>query len=73
MRLLAIMTVLVSVELVLVLFFIVDLLAGRGNNILLGTILGIEFLMLAVVIILYMLAFVPPREVVEDRDEGLLW
>jgi hypothetical protein len=65
--------VLALLELVLALFFLVGILTERIEDLFLGTILGIQFLVLAFVIIFYMLTMPPPREAVEDRDEGLLW
>ncbi len=65
--------VLALMELGLTFFFVFDLLTGSGTNFILGTILGAELLLLALAMIFYLLAMVPPREVVEDRDEGLLW
>lgn len=73
MRLLVAMMLLVVLEVVLALSFAVGILTGRGDNLLLGTILGAEFLVLAIAMICYMLAVLSPHEVVEDRDEGLLW
>jgi hypothetical protein len=65
--------VLVLFELVLTLFFLVGILTERIDDLFLGTILGLEFIVLAFVMIFYILTMPPPREVVEDRDEGLLW
>jgi hypothetical protein len=67
------MLILVLLDLVLAFIFIVGVLTGRGNNFLLGTVLGAEFLVLAAAIICYMWARIPPREVVEDWKGGLLW
>ncbi len=65
--------VLALLELVLALFFLVGILTERIEDVFLGTILGVQFLVLAFVIISYLLTMPPPREAVEDRDEGLLW
>jgi hypothetical protein len=67
------MVILVLGEWVLGFFFVGGLLMGWTGNFLLGTILGLQFLVLALVMILYILAVLPPGKVVEDRDEGLLW
>jgi cadmium resistance protein CadD (predicted permease) len=67
------MVILVLLELLLTFFFVVGIMTGRADDPILGAILGAEFLVLAAMIICYMLTMVPPREVVEDRDEGLLW
>ncbi len=73
MMALVVMIILVLLELMLAFIFMVGILMGRGNNFLLGTVLGGEFLVLAAAMICYIWAYLPPREVVEDRDEGLLW
>jgi hypothetical protein len=65
--------ILVLLELGMAFLFIRGLLTGAGDNFLLGTILGAEFLILALAMIFYILVFVPPRVIAEDRDEGLLW
>jgi cadmium resistance protein CadD (predicted permease) len=67
------MIILALLELVLTLFFVAGILTGRVDDVFLGAILGSEFLVLAVVMIFYMLTMLPPLEVMEDRDEGLLW
>jgi hypothetical protein len=67
------MTLLVFLELGLSLLFVVGILMGKGDDLLLGTILGVQFLVLALVMICYMGTVLSPREVAEDRDEGLLW
>jgi hypothetical protein len=67
------MIILALLELVLTLFFLGGILTGRVDDVFLGAILGSEFLVLAVVMIVYMLTMLPLLEVVEDRDEGLLW
>ncbi len=69
----AVLMILVVAELVLAFFFIRGILMGRGNNLLLGTILGVQFLVLALAMISYLLISLPPRTITEDRDEGLLW
>jgi hypothetical protein len=68
-----VMVILALLELALTLFFVAGILTGRVDDGFLGAILGSEFLVLAVVMIFYMLTMLPPVEVVEDRDEGLLW
>jgi hypothetical protein len=73
MKYLAIMIMFVLLELVLSFFFIAGILTGKKDNLFLGTILGAEFLLLALTIIFYILVFLPPRKVVEERGEGLLW
>jgi hypothetical protein len=70
---LIVMVILVLIEMVLSLFFIFAILTGRGNNFLLGTIMGAEFLVLAAAMICYICTHLPHREVVEDREKGLLW
>lgn len=65
--------ILVLLELGMAFLFIRGLLTGAGDNFLLGTILGAEFLILALAMIFYIWAFVPRRIIAEDRDEGLLW
>ena len=69
----AVMIILVLMELALAFFFIFAILTGRGNNFLLGTIMGAEFLVLAAAMICYIWAHLPHREIVEDREKGLLW
>ena len=49
------------------------LLSGRGNNYLLGSLLGLEFLIAGVEVLLYARFFMTFREVCEDRKEELLW
>jgi hypothetical protein len=49
------------------------LLSGRGNNYLLGSLLGLEFLIAGVEVLLYARFFMAFREVSEDRKEELLW
>jgi cadmium resistance protein CadD (predicted permease) len=73
MKSLMAMIILAFLELVLTLFFVAGILTGRVDDVFLGAILGSEFLVLAAVMIFYMLTMLPPLEVVEDRDEGLLW
>jgi hypothetical protein len=73
MKFLAAMMALVFVEMVLTVSFIAGILMGKGDNLILGTILGAEFLVLAVALICYAWVMLPPLEVVEDRDKGLLW
>ncbi len=73
MKYLTALIILILVEIALSVFFIFSLLSETGNNMLLGTILGAEFLILGTAVILYLLAAVPPREIAEDRDERLLW
>jgi hypothetical protein len=73
MKFLAVMMALVFVEIVLTLSFIVGILMDKGDNLVLGTILGVEFLVLAMTLICYVLVMLHPLEVVEDRDEGLFW
>lgn len=73
MNALLLMTFLVVVQLALAAFFIAALITGKANNFLLGTTFGVEFLLLGLMIVLYLRAALPPREVAEDRDEGLLW
>ena len=70
---LVVMMILVLMEMVLAFFFIFAILTGRGNNFLLGTVLGAEFLLLAAAMICYIWAHLPHSEVVEDRQKGLLW
>ncbi len=67
------LVILVLVELVLAFFFVLGFLTDQASNFLLGTVLGVEFLVLALAMILYLLAILPPGKVVEDRDGGLLW
>ena len=73
MKYLTALIILIPLEIALSVFFIVSLLSETGNNMLLGTILGAEFLILGSAVILYILAAVPPREIAEDRGERLLW
>jgi hypothetical protein len=73
MKFLAVMVALVFVELVLTISFIIGILMGKGDNLLLGTILGVEFLVLATALICYVWVMLSPLEVVEDREVGLLW
>jgi hypothetical protein len=73
MKSLVAMMALVFVEMGLTVFFIVGILMGKGDNLVLGTILGAEFLVMAMALICYVMAVLLPLEVVEDRDEGLLW
>lgn len=73
MKFLATMIALVFVEMVLTVSFIVGILMGKGDNLILGTILGAEFLVLAMALVCYVLMMLPPLEIAEDRDEGLLW
>jgi hypothetical protein len=73
MKFLAVMVALVFVELVLTISFIMGILMGKGDNLLLGTILGVEFLVLAMALICYVRVMLSPLEVVEDREVGLLW
>jgi cadmium resistance protein CadD (predicted permease) len=73
MRSLLVLAFLVLLELVLGFFFIRGILTGAGDNLLLGTILGAQFLIMASVMVVFFLQSVPPRVVAEDRDEGLLW
>jgi hypothetical protein len=68
-----ILLILTLVELALAFFFVVGLWTGKGTNFLLGTIFGLEFILLAAVVICYIWLFIPTREVAEDREEGLLW
>ncbi len=49
------------------------LIAGRGGDYLLGTLLASEFLIAGVEIVIFARYFVPFREVSEDREEELLW
>lgn len=49
------------------------LISGKGKDYLLGTLLGCEFLLSGIEIILFARYFVPFREVSEDREEELLW
>ena len=70
---LVVMVILVLLELLLAAVFMLGILTGRGNNFFLGTVLGVEFLVLAAAMICYMWKHIPPREIVEDREEGLLW
>jgi hypothetical protein len=65
--------ILALLELAMAFLFIRGLLTGAGDNFLLGTILGAEFLILALAMIFYIWASVPHRIIAEDRDEGLLW
>ena len=73
MKSLMAMIILALLELVLTLLFVGGILTGKVDDVFLGAILGSEFLVLAVVMIFYMLTILPPVEVAEDRDEGLLW
>jgi hypothetical protein len=66
-------SILVLLEWVLAFFFIRGILTGTADNFLLGTILGGEFVLMALVMACYMGASCPSRMVAEDRDEGLLW
>jgi hypothetical protein len=65
--------VLVLLELVLTFLFLVGLLTERLDDLFLGTIVGVQFLVLGLVMIFYMLMMLSPRQVAEDRNEGLLW
>ncbi len=49
------------------------LISGKGNDYLLGTLLGFEFLIAGIEIIIFARYFLPFREVSEDREEELLW
>ncbi len=49
------------------------LISGKGGNYVLGTLLAFIFLIAGVEIVLFARAFVPFREVSEDREEELLW
>ncbi|MBW2146740.1 MAG: hypothetical protein JRG73_14150 [Deltaproteobacteria bacterium] len=69
----AVMGVLALMELVLAAFFVVSLLTDRGDNFFLGTILGVQFLVLGAILACYIWIRLPAREIVEDREEGLLW
>jgi hypothetical protein len=73
MKFLAAIMALVFVEIVLTVSFIVGILMGKADNLILGTILGAEFLVLAMALICYVLVMLPPLEIAEDRDKGLLW
>lgn len=73
MSYLVFMAVLVFFQTGLAFFFVYGILTGTGDNFILGTALGAELLIMALAIICYLVAMVPPRKVVEDRDEGLLW
>ena len=48
-------------------------ITGRGDNLVMGTMVSAEFLIAAVVITLYLRYFLEFREVSEDREEGMLW
>jgi hypothetical protein len=69
----AVMILLVLFELLLAFLFVFAFLTGRGYNLLLGTLLGVQFLLLAAMMICYLLVRLPVQEITEDRDEGLLW
>lgn len=49
------------------------LISGRGNDYLLGALLGFEFLVAGLEVLVYGRFFLPFREVSEDREEELLW
>jgi uncharacterized RDD family membrane protein YckC len=49
------------------------LISGTGSDYLMGTLLAVEFLIAGAEIVLFARAFVPFREVSEDREEELLW
>ncbi len=65
--------VLILVQLLLAASFIAGLLTDKANNLFLGTILGVEFLVLGLALVAYIRTAVPPVEIAEDRREGLLW
>ncbi len=69
----ALMFVFVFAEVALTVLFLWGLLKGGASNVLLGSILGVQFLVLAAVVTCYIRACIPPQEVAEERDEGLLW
>jgi hypothetical protein len=73
MKFLAAMMTLVFIEIVLTVSFIFGILMGKWDNLVLGTILAAEFFVLALVLICYVLMMLPPLEIAEDRDKGLLW
>jgi hypothetical protein len=49
------------------------LISGKGKDYLLGTLLGFEFLIAGIEVIIFARYFLPFREVSEDRKEELLW
>jgi Sec-independent protein secretion pathway component TatC len=49
------------------------LITGKGSDYLLGTLLGFEFLLAGVEVVIFARYFIPFREVSEDREEELLW
>ncbi len=49
------------------------LIAGKGNDYVLGALLAFEFLIAGIEVLLYGRYFVSFREVSEDRGEELLW
>ncbi len=49
------------------------LISGKGKDYLLGTLLGFEFLIAGIEVIIFARYFLPFREVSEDREEELLW
>ena len=49
------------------------LISGKGKDYLLGTLLGFEFLIAGIEVIIFSRYFLPFREVSEDREEELLW
>ncbi len=48
-------------------------ITGKGNNLIMGTMVSAEFLIAAAVVTLYIRYFLEFREVSEDREEELLW
>ncbi len=65
--------ILTFTELILSVLFLTGLLGGTQNNLFLGTILGLEFLILAVLVGIYIRVELPPRLTAESREEGMLW
>ncbi|MDA8155916.1 MAG: hypothetical protein M0Z52_05625 [Actinomycetota bacterium] len=49
------------------------LISGKGSNYTLGTLASLMFLFAGFELVFYARAFVPFREVSEDREEELLW
>ncbi len=69
----AAIVVLSLVLLAMAVLFAYLLLSGKGDDYLLGTLLGFELLVAGVEILLFARCFIPFREVSEDREEELLW
>lgn len=70
---LAVIVVLVVLLVGVAIAFAYLLISGKGSDYLLGALLGFEFLIAGLEVIVYGRFFVPFREVSEDRSEELLW